>query len=293
MSAKLFKEKATFCFVQNFITITITGKDAECFLQNLITNDIRLLTKVKIIRSIIALTTGKIAFDVFIQKLEKECFQILIIEEQCERLQKHLEFFHILEELKIEKTKQKKFYYLLFCSNQEAKTYQYSKPTEIIETGEKYICLETKPTKEEVLLQNLRELNKNEFENVRAFFKIAKNSIDFGEKRLPQEAGFRKIINFKKGCFVGQEAIARLEHKGKVVRTLSQFICLSPLEKKQKLVSKNSLVGSVTSSCPYPYCGNYYALGYLKTQPLLDKEKIYLDKKNTLVQVYPLEKLEK
>lgn len=291
MSVEIFKESTIFFSPQKFSTITVSGKDASPFLQNLLSNDIGLLTQEKTIRSIFPSTSGKIAFDVFLQKPKEHAIQIFIDANQCLALQKHLDFFHILEDIEIKQTEQKTFFYLLFCKEQEKKMYKPFYPTEIIEIGEKYFLLENSPAKNSDVLQKLQELSSEEFENIRAFFKITKNLVDFGKKRLPQEVGFRKIVSFKKGCFVGQEAIARLEHKGRLVRVLSQFVCQKPLQKEQKLASKNTLVGSVTSSCPYPYQGNYYALGYLKTQNLLNKDAIYLDKENTLVEVYPLEKI--
>jgi len=43
---------------------------------------------------------------------------------------------------------------------------------------------------------------------------------DFGEHTLPQEAGLRHAVSFEKGCYVGQEPIVMLEHRGKPPKRL-------------------------------------------------------------------------
>ena len=59
-----------------------------------------------------------------------------------------------------------------------------------------------------------------------------------------------------------------MEHKGKLVRILSQLISQEPLEKGEKINNGKQNIGSITSSCPYPYEKNYYSLGYIKTNAL-------------------------
>ena len=291
MGSSLLRSEAIFFYSQKFSILELVGRDAKSFLQNLITNDLRLLAKQSVIRTIITNTSGKIVFDVFIKKIVAG-FQFFVTPSELQALREHLEFFHILEDLQIYEKEQISLFYILFCDTQNKQKYLFpaNLKTEVIDEGANYFLLAA-TKKDYFLQQGWQELSAEDFEKTRAFFAIIKNSIDFDKKRLPQEAGFRRLINFKKGCFVGQEAIARLEHKGRLVRILSQLICQKPLSKSQKLTNGKQILGSVTSECPYNYCGNYYAFGYLKTQSLLAKEAIYLDKQNILLKAIPLEKL--
>jgi folate-binding protein YgfZ len=43
---------------------------------------------------------------------------------------------------------------------------------------------------------------------------------EFGEDTLPQEAGLEDRISFTKGCFLGQEPVARLQNRGRTQRGL-------------------------------------------------------------------------
>ena len=86
-----------FC-LQNFACLKVAGKDAKVFLQNLIANDIELLEKNECLTSVITNTLGKVKFLVFIQKMGTD--YLLFCElERIKKLQEHLEFFHIIEDV--------------------------------------------------------------------------------------------------------------------------------------------------------------------------------------------------
>lgn len=51
-------------------------------------------------------------------------------------------------------------------------------------------------------------------------------NIDFGPESLPHETGIlRDRVNFKKGCYLGQEIVARMESRGHSKKTLVAFSC--------------------------------------------------------------------
>lgn len=53
---------------------------------------------------------------------------------------------------------------------------------------------------------------------------VPKLGADFGEDTMPQEAGLgRRAVSFDKGCYVGQEAVVMLEHRGKPPKKLVQL----------------------------------------------------------------------
>jgi tRNA-modifying protein YgfZ len=51
-------------------------------------------------------------------------------------------------------------------------------------------------------------------------------NIDFGPESLPHETGvLRDRVNFKKGCYLGQEIVARMDSRGHSKKTLVAFSC--------------------------------------------------------------------
>ncbi len=69
---------------------------------------------------------------------------------------------------------------------------------------------------------------------------------DFGEDTLPQEAGLKSYISFEKGCYVGQEPIVMLEHRGKPPKRLVHLRTELPVG--ATISQEGREVGQVTSS---------------------------------------------
>jgi folate-binding protein YgfZ len=61
---------------------------------------------------------------------------------------------------------------------------------------------------------------------------IEETSSPEGRNLLPLEVGHHifQAINFKKGCFIGQEVNMRLFHRGSIKRTLKGAFSLSPMD---------------------------------------------------------------
>lgn len=74
--------------------------------------------------------------------------------------------------------------------------------------------------------------------------------VDVDEKTIPQETGLvEETISFEKGCFLGQELVARLDSRGgRVNRHLRILDFDSPVEPGQVLVFEDREVGTVTTS---------------------------------------------
>jgi folate-binding protein YgfZ len=79
--------------------------------------------------------------------------------------------------------------------------------------------------------------------------------VDFDESNLPQEVGrIAEAINFRKGCYLGQETIARIDALGHVNRQIAtvKFDSAEPPAVGTELLSSGQSVGRVTSACWSP-----------------------------------------
>jgi tRNA-modifying protein YgfZ len=80
--------------------------------------------------------------------------------------------------------------------------------------------------------------------------------IDLDESTIPQEAGLNeRAVSFTKGCYVGQETVARLYYKGKPNRHLRGLRLSEPAEPGAALVLGERPVGSLGSSVLSPRFG--------------------------------------
>jgi folate-binding protein YgfZ len=90
--------------------------------------------------------------------------------------------------------------------------------------------------------------------------------VDVSEKNLAQEIDrIDRTINFRKGCYLGQETVARLDALGHVNKTLVQvaFRSDAPVAIGTELTVDGKSVGQVTSTAVLPH-GPAVALAYVK-----------------------------
>jgi folate-binding protein YgfZ len=80
--------------------------------------------------------------------------------------------------------------------------------------------------------------------------------VDLDESVIPQEAGLNeRAVNFEKGCYVGQETVARLFYRGKPNRHLRGLRLSEPVETGTVLRLGEREVGRVGSSVVSPAHG--------------------------------------
>jgi folate-binding Fe-S cluster repair protein YgfZ len=64
-----------------------------------------------------------------------------------------------------------------------------------------------------------------------------------------------RAVSFTKGCYVGQETVARLHYKGKPNRHLRGLRLTEPAERGQPIMLGDKQVGTVGSACISPALG--------------------------------------
>ncbi|HYB30455.1 MAG TPA: glycine cleavage T C-terminal barrel domain-containing protein [Solirubrobacteraceae bacterium] len=80
--------------------------------------------------------------------------------------------------------------------------------------------------------------------------------VDLDETVIPQEAGLNeRAVSFTKGCYVGQETVARLFYRGKPNRQLRGLRLSAPAEPGEELTCEGRPVGRLTSVASSPRFG--------------------------------------
>jgi len=81
--------------------------------------------------------------------------------------------------------------------------------------------------------------------------------LDMDDSTIPQEAGLNeRAVSFTKGCYVGQETVARLYYKGKPNRHLRGLRLSEPAERGDPIETKEGKqVGKIGSTCISPTLG--------------------------------------
>jgi folate-binding protein YgfZ len=80
--------------------------------------------------------------------------------------------------------------------------------------------------------------------------------VDLDDSVIPQEAGLNeRAVSFTKGCYVGQETVARLYYRGKPNRQLRGLRLSGPVEPGEELEFEGRVVGRVASVATSPRFG--------------------------------------
>lgn len=89
---------------------------------------------------------------------------------------------------------------------------------------------------------------------------------DVTEKTIPLEAGMKPAISFTKGCFPGQEIVARINNLGHPANVLVGLTLPETTENLvgQALLFDSKRTGRITSAAFSPALGGMLGLGYVK-----------------------------
>ena len=79
---------------------------------------------------------------------------------------------------------------------------------------------------------------------------------EMSESTMPAEAGIvERAVDFEKGCYIGQEPVARLHYRGKPNRRLCGLRLSAPAQPGATLQLEDREVGSVGTACVSPALG--------------------------------------
>ena len=92
---------------------------------------------------------------------------------------------------------------------------------------------------------------------------------------IPLEAGLWDDVSFHKGCYTGQEIIARMESRGKLAKRLTRLRPASPVSAGAEITANGRPVGTITSAADGP--AGPVALGYVKTAVLDEGAELTAD----------------
>ena len=108
----------------------------------------------------------------------------------------------------------------------------------------------------------------NALETLRIEAGIPRYGIDMNENTIPIEAGLWHALSFDKGCYVGQEVIARIKWRGHVNRHLVGFDVEGDIipKREDKVFNGEREIGYTTSSTYSPNLKRVIALGYIRRE---------------------------
>src|SRR5712692_5061459 len=282
--------------------LTGTGKDRVAFLNGLLTNDITKLEENGGIHSVLLNTKARVLADLYVHKLPDS-----LIVDSCEtsaaQVKRVLDQFVITEDVKIEDSSDSTVLLTLqgpestrclkeilgFDANGLRPLQSRNLGPSLIiardRTGQGgYDILLPRDEAEAVwqgfLLKGgelgLRPVGFNALEIMRLEKGSPRYGVDVDENTIVLEAGYQDAISFTKGCYMGQEVVARATHIGRVNRRLVQLQIdsKSGLVVGTRLLSDGAEVGQLTSIAFSPGIGKVVGLGYVQRDSAAEGRKL-------------------
>ena len=138
------------------------------------------------------------------------------------------------------------------------------------------------------------EISAELYEILRIENGVPKYGVDMDETTVVLETGLDEAVSFTKGCYIGQEIIARIHFRGHVAKQLTGLILSEPgaiatgFSLGAELKSENgNNAGKITSVTFSPKLGNLIALAYVRYDYLAENTSLKTDNLNVTVKKLP------
>lgn len=135
------------------------------------------------------------------------------------------------------------------------------------------------------------ELTPEGYETLRIEAGIPLFGADFDETTIAPEIGTEGLISYTKGCYIGQEIIARIHFRGHVAKQLRGLVFDGePGDGNRDLTAADGKsAGRVTSVVFSPRFGRWIGLGFVRWEHLADGTQLRLGETAAVVRNLPFE----
>ena len=248
--------------------LLISGQDSKDFLQNLVTNDINKVTETQSCFSSLLTPQGKYLFDFMIVKhkdgyfLDCELNQIngLINRLNVYKLNSKIEITNLSHKFQVTVISNEKFISINNSKNHEGTTTTYRDDPFFIDPRNKKLGARGIVNLEKLYLSIKKlelklEDSKNYYELSYNLGIAQINTKNLQEKIFGLECNFEELngIDFKKGCYVGQENTARMKLKNKIRKKLFAIKSNDKLKIGSDINFNSIKIGQIVIDEPYPF----------------------------------------
>ncbi len=247
----------------------INGEDAKEFLQNLISNDINKVSDVNSCFSSLLTPQGKFLYEFIIVKhksgyildCEKPQAEELFKQLSLYKLRSKVEILNLSNEFVVAAFSQEKFLTFDEAKDQPGYTIKYREDPIFLDPRNKELGARLIINLEKLYL-SLKKLDLHDA-NLREYYALShslgivpKDLNKLKEKLFGIECNFEELngIDFKKGCYVGQENTARIKLKNKLSKRLFPINLINgKLHEGESIYNNEIEIGKVLIDSDYPF----------------------------------------
>ncbi len=255
--------------LKNRAIIEIEGADRKNFLQGLITNNVNKATADKLVYAVMLSAQGRFLYDFFIfengDKLILDCAAA-----RCDEIVKKLNFYKLRSQVLIKKNDELQVFH-----NQSSKGFRDPRHPDL---GYRFYCSGPSLTTE--------NSPPNNYDFTRISLKIPEGESDLTyDKSFILEFGFDafNVIDYEKGCYVGQELTARTHYRGEIRKKIFHIKLEGEVlpEKNSEITCEGKSSGLILSALFHQK--EIHALALLKDWQQIDYTKLELAGQKILI----------
>ena len=266
----------------------INGEDAKGFLQNLISNDIEKVTENSSCFASLLTPQGKFLFEFILLKhktgylvdCEKSQSEDFFNQLNLYKIRSKVEILNLSNEFVVANLSYEKFLSIEGAKDVEGFTLKFREDPIVLDPRNKNLGARLIINLEKLYLSlkklELKDNNINNYYDLSHKLGIVpKNLNKLKNKLFGIECNFEELngIDFKKGCYVGQENTARIKLKDKLSKRLLPIeIIDGQLDEDEKIYNNDVEIGKVLINQEYPYA----LIKYLDKN--FNKDQIYKSK---------------
>ena len=213
------------------------GDDAAAWLHDLITADVEGLSSGQSRRSLLLTPTGRIRADLHVARMDGS-FLLLQEERQPEAVDAALTPYVLSSDVELEDRSERSVVVAVLAPS-------------VLGRGHDVIVPPGAPVdrlRERLRERGLAEVTSADIETWRIRRGVVRMGSDFGPQALPAEVGLEDAIDLTKGCFLGQESVAKVRNLGHPPWVLRLVRSKGRIARGATVWMDGAAVGEVTSS---------------------------------------------
>ncbi len=247
----------------------IKGEDAKDFLQNLISNDINKVSKVNSCFTSLLTPQGKFLYEFIIIKhktgylldCEKNQVDGLFRQLSLYKLRSKIEILNLSNEFVVAAFSYEKFLKFDDAKDQSGYTIKYREDPIFLDPRNKHLGARLIINLEKLYLSlkklDLKDADINEYYSLSHKLGVVPKDLNKLQNKLfGIECNFEELngIDFKKGCYVGQENTARIKLKNKLSKRLMPINVINgKLNEGESIFNNKNEIGKVLINSDYPF----------------------------------------
>ncbi len=246
----------------------VSGDDVKEFLQNIITNDINTVSENNSCFAALLSPQGKYLYDFIVIKhksgyfldCEKKIIDELYKQLTLYKLRSKVDILNLSNEFVVAALHKNRFLELENSKDQNGYTTKYREDTILLDPRHTELGARLIINLEKLYLSlkklNLQSSNVDEYYNLSHSLGVPQTDTkELQNKLFGIECNFEELkgIDFKKGCYVGQENTARIKHKNKLIKRILPFTLLEGNIDNEILKVNNAEIGKVLINNSKPF----------------------------------------